>query len=390
MNLAPPSSQSAGERPIAFLLTDDTGAQLAEPITLSIRPEALTRQDPSRIAVQQTLGGAWADSFGAGLATINLSGHTGWRRTVGGNPQANGQDGVERFLALRETVFKRWHDEREDRIKSGRDPSGVQLVFSDALDRFGCVVAPQAFVLQRSRSRPLLMQYQISMIVLNDNVGFKAGAFTPLDAVADILVSLGLESLAATVTRIETYAADLSKFIDNTIAAPARAFMATTAAIYRRVEAAVRAPESVASSLISVARIASQAGMNVFRTIGLITSLPQRAKALLGQVAAAYSNAFCLLRNAVRRLPQYDDYTGLYGASNCSSTSGGRGLSQFAGVNTFSAIASTTQETPDVVLTAGANASLQSLARADVVLAPPTITSLVSSLQAINLGVSVA
>lgn len=389
MSLAPPSSQSANERPIAFLLTDDRGEQLAEPITLSIRPESLTRQDPSRIAVQQTLGGAWADSFGAGLAAITISGHTGWRRNVGSSPQSSGRDGVERFLALRETVFSRWHDERDQRIRSGQDPSGVQLIFSDALDRFGAVVAPQSFVLQRSRSRPLLMQYQISMTVLTDNVGFRAGAFNFADPASDILMSLGLDSLAVTVSRIESYAGQLTRLIDTRIGLPAAEFMRTTAAVYRRVETAARSVNGVASSLIGVARTLSAAGMNVFRTIGAVVSLPQRALALVGQVATAYSNAFCLLRNAVRRLPEYDDYSDLYGASNCSSVSGGRGLSIYASSNTLAAVAPAPAPSA-VLLTPSAEAALQSMARADVVLAPPSLTSLLSSLQTVNLGAEVA
>ena len=240
MSLAPPSSQSADLRPIAFLLTDELGSQLAEPITLSVRPEALTRQDPSRMSVQQTLGGAWADSFGPGLAAINISGHTGWRRDVGSSPDSSGFDGVERFLALRETVFKRWHELRDTRIRAGLDPAGVQLVFSDALDRFACVVAPQNFSLQRSRSRPLLMQYQISMVVLNDNVGYSPGSSSGISAGSgDILRSLGLESLASSIDKIDSYAKDLTSYIDTTIGGPVKAFMNTTSAIYKRVQGAV-------------------------------------------------------------------------------------------------------------------------------------------------------
>src|ERR1035437_1247118 len=47
--------------------------------TLTVNPEDLTVTEPSRVAVQQTMGGAWVDSFGPGLRTINISGVTGWR-----------------------------------------------------------------------------------------------------------------------------------------------------------------------------------------------------------------------------------------------------------------------------------------------------------------------
>ena len=53
-------------------------AQLAQ-IGLVIRPEELTRTDPSRINDTRTLGGAWSDNFGEGLSSLTISGHTGWR-----------------------------------------------------------------------------------------------------------------------------------------------------------------------------------------------------------------------------------------------------------------------------------------------------------------------
>ena len=391
MSFAAPSSQAAGERPIAFLLDDRTGAgAFVEPVTLSIRPEGLTRTDPSRIAVQQTLGGAWADSFGAGLATITISGHTGWRRDVGLSQQTNGQDGEARFLRLRDTVFAQWHLRREAAVKSGRDPNLVQLIFSDALNSFTATVLPQSFVLQRSKSRPLLMQYQIAMLELS--AGVRPAALLPgLPSIVggDVLRTLGLTSLADSIDKIESFAKDITSFIDGSIGAPVKQFMATTAAIYRRVDSAVRSVDGITSSLVSVAQSASQAGMNIFRSIGAVLSLPQRAMARLTEVAAAYTNIFCLLKNAIKRLPQYDDYSSLYGASNCSSTAGGRPLSAFSGLNTFAGI-QPPAETFGVKISGSAQASLQGLARADVVLAPPSPASLLSSLTQINLGLEVA
>lgn len=373
------------------MLTGGGGATLlADPITLSVRPEALSRQDPSRMTVQQTLGGAWADSFGAGVASINISGHTGWRRNVGSSRQSNGEDGVERFLRLRDTIFTQWHDERALAVKAGTDPSRIQLIFADGLDNFTSVVAPMSFVLQRSRSRPLLMQYQISMAVLNDTIGSPGVVDTLLPASGDILRTLGLTSLADSIDRIETLSKSVSSVIETTIAAPVKQFMATSILIYKRVDAAVRSVDGVASSLIGVAQSASRAGMNVFRTIGLIAGLPQRAVALMSQVAAAYSNVFCLLRNAIKRLPQYDDYDSLYGASNCSSTGGGRPLSTFSGgANTFAAIAPADSGS-DINITTSGQAGLQALVRSDVVLSPMSKETLAASLSAVNLGLSLA
>ena len=75
--MAPPPSQK--DRPICFFLRDEDAGTVLGSHTLVLRPEDLTRQAPSRIAITQTLGGGWADVWGGGLQTINISGHTGWR-----------------------------------------------------------------------------------------------------------------------------------------------------------------------------------------------------------------------------------------------------------------------------------------------------------------------
>ena len=77
----PPKSQKAGDRPISFVLAEYSKSDIQE-YKFVIRPEELSRMDPSRVTVHQTLGGerlGWADDFGQGLPTINISGHTGWR-----------------------------------------------------------------------------------------------------------------------------------------------------------------------------------------------------------------------------------------------------------------------------------------------------------------------
>src|SRR5277367_3573779 len=76
----PPPSQKVGSAPISFIFIDGSiPAPNTWTLNLVIRPEELTRTDPSRMTVQQTLGGAWADDFGPGLGSINISGTTGWR-----------------------------------------------------------------------------------------------------------------------------------------------------------------------------------------------------------------------------------------------------------------------------------------------------------------------
>lgn len=390
MATSPPQSQKAEARPISFVL-DDQSAPGAAPVglTLVVRPEDLTRTDPSRMNVQQTLGGAWADNFGPGLSTISISGHTGWsRRIVGGNEL----DGGERFLQLREQVFTRWHEARRAAARDGTDPDLVRLIFADSLNQFAGIVAPISFTLRRSKSRPLLCQYQIALTVLSFDIDQNplahqsTGLVGPIDNRA--LEQSGLDSLIASIDKITAYARDISTYIDRTFAAPVRAFMDQTARLYRHVNAAIVAVDDIAGSLISVARLTAQAGVNIFRTIKAIGSFPEQARARLMQVASAYSNIFCVLNNAVNQQEYYPDYNPLFGSANCSSTSGGSPLSPLSGVNPWFLYTPDNRALP-VTVDTSAQTSLRMLASSDVVLAPMTGPALGAAISTATAGISV-
>lgn len=392
MNLAPPSPQKAAARPISFLLDDRAFGGGPVSVGLVIRPEDLTRVDNSRLSVQQTLGSSvWADNFGPGVPSITISGHTGWRRVEG-----EAGDGLDRFTRLHETVFKQWHERRRQAANNGLDPDNVQLVFADALDNIAAVVAPMSFTLRRSKSRPLLAQYQIQLSVLSDEPGrLPATSFSDYygyltrtsgtGAVSDVVAGLGLESLTASVNKITAAIQSVRGFLTGTILAPLTAFMNQTARLYGAVRGAISAASSTAGVLISIAQTTARAGVNVFRTLAAVASLPQIAKQKLMEVAGAYSNIFCVLSNAFRQKIFYQDYSDVYGASNCSSTSGGRPLSSLAGVNPFYLMVPTSEPAP-VQASAEARSSMLALANSDPALAPMSMASLEPSLRSASTG----
>lgn len=385
MQLLPPSSQKAGDRPISFVL-DDGDATTA--IDLVIRPEELTRTDPSRVNMQQTLGDtAWADNFGPGLAQISLSGHTGWRTREG-----SALDGEARFRDLYDKIYTQWHEKRKFAAMLGRDPDTVKLIFSDALDVFSCVVAPMSFTLRRSKSRPLLCQYQIQLTVMNDSIddtlmlgvggssvlssAMKSSGYLNFGPVksAAATEALGLDSLTASVNRITSYLADARNFVNGTLLAPVQNFMRQTTRLYGSVRNAISTGSQIAGSLINIAKSVTMAGVNIFRTLAAVVAIPSIVRSQLMQVASAYSNIYCVLRNALRKQRYIQDYSDLYGSSNCSSTSGGRPLSALAGVNPFFSVVPTREALP-VSVTASAQKSILTLANADPVISPlPTDT----------------
>lgn len=176
-------------RRVGFDLSGGGAAGFAD---LTIRPEELTWVEPSRIAVQQTLAGAWADSFDRGVATIRISGHTGWH---GGPPGGGGLSGEGQFMNLRQTAFQGWHDARAALVAGGQDPAAVEMIFIDELDSREALVAPKVFTLRRSKTRPLLMMYVIELLVLAD-AGIPTAGGDPVAAAAGEFAG-GAQALSA-------------------------------------------------------------------------------------------------------------------------------------------------------------------------------------------------
>ena len=380
-------NQKAEVRPISFVLHNMAFGFAPVHVPLVIRPEDLTRTDTSRLTTTQTLGGAWADNFGPGLPTVQISGHTGWGA-------GDRQNGLEAFQFLYDEVFKQWHAHRAAVLKLGMDPDLVKLIFSDQLDGFTWVVAPQNFVLKRNKSRPLLSQYQISLTYLSDDVAETMSALksmSPLQAL-DELEKDGLESLVSSIEKIgEFIKAGITKFL-GPIKAAFDKVVALTAKVLNAVKRVIGTVKgvvnAVTSGLIGIATSLTRAAANVTNMITSIMSLPQQIKAQFQRVGSAFNNAFCVLKNVFRKrkfIPNYDD---LFGASNCSSTAGGRPISKYAFENPFPTYYPESKSGISVSTTA--NASLNKLNSADPVLKPLTVTQIGSELDRVNAGVVVA
>jgi hypothetical protein len=382
LSATPPSSQKAGDAPISFLLFDLNASDAPTEVKLYVRPEEVTRTDPSRTTVQQTLGGAWGDEFGAGIATINISGNTGWRS------DSSAKDGIQRLIDLKSTVFDQWHARRLAAYQSGGNPDFVQLMYVDALDQFTSQVIPGQFVLRRSRSRPLLAQYQIPMTVISDQLGAYS---TPASSIAsEVLGALGLTSLIDSITSITTFMNGISSWITSNILAPVKAFVGAVTKVCNAVMGAVNSVLGIGKALMSVATTLVQCATKVFQTIAAVMNLPGQLMGQIMGIASAFTNIGCLLKNALTGQNTYQDYTPLFGASNCSSTAGGSPISAFANKNAFESIAPMSAAAPGpVALTAGAQVSLSALAHMDPVLAPYTPAQLAAMVKAANDGMTV-
>lgn len=384
--MANPSSQKADVCPISFVV-DDQNDGSSSSLTLAIRPEDLNRAEPMRVSVVQTLGGAFADDFGRGLPTIQIAGHTGWNRYTDG-----GLDGAERFQQLYDKIITEVQSRREAAVLRGDNPDRVRLIFADGLNNKVDVVKLTQFSLRRNKARPLLAQYSISMTALG--IRLDAAALDPaqnLLTVAGALNDLGLASLADSFQKFVEFTEKVGNFIEENIAGPIKAFMNAAVAVVQKVQfvmgSALRAISNITTPLLNLATSVAKAGQQLMTGLTAVLAFPSAVKAQFMQVASAFSNTFCLLRNAFRRAINFPDFSDLYGSSNCSSTSGGRPLSPLSGTNPWKSLYPT--NVPLVSVTAPAAAAMQQLADSDPVLAPLPASQLLDAARGFGSGVSV-
>ncbi len=384
----PPTDQRAGVRPISFVLNN--GGSIGAPVTLTVRPEELTRNEPARATVHQTLGrevAGWVDDFGEGLGSVTIAGTTGWGG--GGRP-----DGAEQFHKLNDLVAHDFPAAKQAAIDSGSDPAGVKLMFIDMLDDFAWNVKPMVFVLRRSKSRPLLFQYNISLQAISTAIDNPLVMMPQFGGLAAGLGSLGtaIRTLQGFVGSVQRMVSSAVAFVNgglSPIAGTVKQFVGLSSSVFSVVSGTVGALKggvtSVSNSMIGIASDLARVGANVFRTLSAIEGLPSSLKAELGRVASAYNEVHCIFKNSLRPGEVYENYEGLYGASNCSSTTGGNAASIYVGRNSFELMRS---DQSAIATTSAALSGISGLSRFDPVLAPMAIPEMNRNLIAVVNGVT--
>jgi hypothetical protein len=377
---APPSQKY---RTIGFLLTGGDGADVH--IDLNIRPEDLQRPEPSRLTVQQTLGGAWADLFGRGIAEITLSGTLGWR----GGPLLSGED---LFFQLRETIFVEWHRRIQALVDLGQDANGVQLYFTDNLDNNSILCAVRRFTLRRSRSSPLLIRYNIQLVQLAEAISPDALLDNIINALSNPLGWIaGYTGLTNTIGQINAYATMAINAL-SAVGASVGNFINVGTGLLQSVATAANEVKGAFAgsyaSLLAVGALYSAAGANAFSALAANDTLPPDQLLAVQAVASGFNDAACTM-GIFTRITSYTDLSGMLGASGCSSTAGGQPWSPFV-VNDINPFDSLVATLPDVVrITPAATAALTSLQTDPLVLMsqPELIGSLLGRAAA---GVQVA
>jgi hypothetical protein len=375
----PTPRQTAFFRPISFILHDTSAKDDLVEHKLVIRPEELTRSEISRTTTHQTLGGAWADSFGKGLPTININGITGWG-------QGSLPNGELELKSLYKMVYTDWHDKRAKLAAKGVDPDKVKLIFNDELDGFTWVIALNSFILKRSKSRPLLSQYQISMTYLSDNIS---------DETKNLIAKARLLKDGPVLTALRSALSRIIDFVDTMRQKVADYFgpmregvmllMQITGAVLNGYTALVTG--GVLSELGNLASGLTTASFNVMSTMTHVQNLPTDILAKIIGFKSALMSVNCIIMNQLRpplNLPNYDD---VYGASICSSTAGGRPLSQYLNTNTFEVI--TPVNPSKIAVNNDSVSAIGSLSKMDVALHPLSLIQVGSLSQTAAKGIMV-
>jgi len=364
---SPKTSQKADVRPISFVL--DNQGDLLTPVMLPIRPEDLTRSEPQRAAVHQTLGRGvqgWVDNFGEGLPTVTISGHTGWGFKTG-----TGYDGAGSFERLNELIVREYPATRQLAIDFGRDPGSVKLLFIDLLDDCAWHVEPMQFNLRRSKSSPLLFRYNIVMQAVSTSVDGGLSKFFPqLGNATAGLASLdgALGNLFGMITSLQSSVFSVLRPIANTVLGYVNFAYKALRQVQTVANAATGFINGTAGLVIGIGKSIAQVGREIFHTFAAIAGIGVAAKSAFMRAAATFNEIVCVFSNSLRPGATYQDYEGLYGASNCSSTTGGRMPSAFTDSNVFSVIAPGTQS--PVSLSGAAIGSFSTITKSDPALAP--------------------
>lgn len=390
ISIATPTDQRSGSKPISFVLQNMGG--FSDPVTLKIRPEDLTVNEPSRVAVHQTLGRnitGWVDNFGQGLPSVTIAGHTGWRASP-----STGQDGVAAFEALNKMVMTDYHEQKQRAIDAGIDQSQVKLLFIDTLDNITWNVVPNVFVLRRSKSSPLLIRYQITLQAVSVDID---NPFQILPFIPDI--PKGLTALNGVIGTLRSFSSKLQGLIaiavgarDSIVQPIARDIAALHVSstqifseVYGITSQVTGFVSGTANQAIGIAKDLAGVGVNIYRTMAAIEGIPREVKADIMRVGAAYNEVLCIFNNSLKQTKTYEDYTDLYGASNCSSTTGGRQPSIYAGDNVFELIRP--PQSP-YGLSSEAVTSVTAIKSSDPVLAPLSTAELARHAAVINSGIS--
>ncbi|HVB37360.1 MAG TPA: hypothetical protein VND92_02445, partial [Vicinamibacterales bacterium] len=201
--------------------------------------------------------------------------------------------------------------------------------------------APRSFALRRSRASPLLMRYQIALIVLDDAAGPDNVLDAIINALSDPLRWLaGVTGLGNVLTLVNSYATEAVNAV-GAIGAALRGFINVGTSLVSGVAGAAQQAagqfDESAAALLSIGSLFTRAGANGFAVLAGDDTLPSAQRIPLMAMSSLFNDAACTMDNSFDVGSYFRTFDGLLGASGCSSTGGGDPWNPYtvAGANPF-------------------------------------------------------
>jgi hypothetical protein len=101
------------------------------------------------------------------------------------------------------------------------------------------------------------------------------------------------------------------------------------------VDAGIATYQAVTAPAIAVAREVQRASRNLVQALVQPLAIADLHRQTIQELGSAFGEAYCNLRNNFGAVSRYFDFDLLYGASNCSSTIGGRPQTPYFDQNPF-------------------------------------------------------
>lgn len=156
--------------------------------TLLVNPQDMTKAEPARINVQQTLGGAYVSHFGQGLHQVTISGTTGYSARY--NTSGELKDGYTELKAFQEKVYRYYVKEKS---------AFIEMFWYNWEDEEYYKVVPTNFRIMRNKSEPTLYRYELTFVAL-EPVGAGQKPKMNLNALDAISVSSISNSIGGSIS----------------------------------------------------------------------------------------------------------------------------------------------------------------------------------------------
>ena len=123
-------------------------------IQFAINPEDYTQNEPNKVTITQTKGGAWIDAWGGGIVELTIKGTTGVKGTSN-----NIDTGYQRWKELRNLIRSVYEE-----ITDGEEVKDLIKFYNFTDNEFWyCYPNQNGIELYRSKSRPNVYQYTINL-----------------------------------------------------------------------------------------------------------------------------------------------------------------------------------------------------------------------------------